>query len=123
MACENKNTHKHKFSQTEIEAARQLIQLSNSSIADSNTTTDFDEDHHSSNSVQWKPQQSKVGDDDASLSPSTSPSDEIEDVLADIEEDESLRRRNKRFRYIQDIYNATDPIVPESPLKPNKVTL
>ncbi|KAJ1434982.1 hypothetical protein SESBI_05347 [Sesbania bispinosa] len=111
MACENKNTQKKRkpflFSQTEIEAARQLIQLSNS-IGDSS----LDEDHHSSNnssSVQGKPQLSK-GDSSAEVSLSLSPTDSVEDVLAEIEEDERLRRKIKRYRYIEDLYNVTKPI-------------
>ncbi|RDX79664.1 hypothetical protein CR513_39880, partial [Mucuna pruriens] len=87
MACENKKRagkRKHAmFSLTEIEAAKQLIQLSNSTIY-------LDEDHHSFNSysVQWKSQQSN---DDTSAA--------IEDVLAEIEEDESLRRKNNRLGF------------------------
>ncbi|XP_045817816.1 TATA-box-binding protein-like [Trifolium pratense] len=37
--------------------------------------------------------------------------DLIEDVLADIEEDERLRRKKKRIRYIEDLYRDTVPIV------------
>ncbi|ESW20462.1 hypothetical protein PHAVU_006G211400 [Phaseolus vulgaris] len=97
MACENKkNAEKRKkpciFTQTEIEMAKLLIQLSNS-IADS-SSTHLREDalsFSSSESVEWKWQKS----------------DAVEDVLADIEEDESLRRRKNRYRYIRDLYNAT----------------
>jgi len=104
MACENKkNDQKRKkpgvFTQTEIEMARQLIQLSNS-IADS-SSTQLQEDgrsFNSSESVEWKWQKSNDEDDI---------SDAVEDVLAEIEEDESLRRRNNRYRYVQDLYNAT----------------
>ncbi|KAL9321448.1 hypothetical protein ACSQ67_013287 [Phaseolus vulgaris] len=104
MACENKkNGEKRKkpgiFTQTEIEMAKLLIQLSNS-IADS-SSTHLQEDvlsFSSSESVEWKWQKSNDEDDI---------SDAVEDVLADIEEDESLRRRKNRYRYIQDLYNAT----------------
>ncbi|CAJ1963587.1 unnamed protein product [Sphenostylis stenocarpa] len=106
MACENKkNGQKRKkpgmFTQTEIEMARQLIQLSNS-IADS-SSSQLQEDGHSFNSesVQWKWQESNNDDESGA----------VEDVLAEIEEDESLRRRNNRYRYIQDLYNATEPLL------------
>ncbi|KAG4948233.1 hypothetical protein JHK82_041415 [Glycine max] len=72
MACENKKKWKRKgssmFTQTEIEAARQLVELSNST-----TCTHLHQ---------------------------------VEDVLAEVEEDERLRRRNNRYRYIQDLYNS-----------------
>ncbi|WVY94910.1 hypothetical protein V8G54_033998 [Vigna mungo] len=103
MACEKeKSGEKRKnlgmFTQTEIEMARQLVQLSNS-ITDS-SSTDLQEDGRSLNSSEsvegkWK----KSNDEDIS--------DAVEDVLAEIEEDESLRRRNNRYRYIQDLYNST----------------
>lgn len=60
------------FTQTEIEAARQLVELSNST-----TCTHLHQ---------------------------------VEDVLAEVEEDERLRRRNNRYRYIQDLYNVTQPL-------------
>ncbi|KAG5000582.1 hypothetical protein HKD37_08G022194 [Glycine soja] len=70
MACEKKKKRKgsYMFSATEIEAARQLVELSNGSIR------------------------------------------EVEDILAEIEEDERFRRRNSRYRYIQDLYNVTQPL-------------
>lgn len=115
MACVKRNSPKQKpatFSLAEIEAARQLIQLSSAG------GSVFDEDPpHSSNnsySVQWKPQ----ADDDVYVSVSVSQSstdDAIEDVLAEIEEDERLRRRNKRYRSIQDLYNVTDPLYSHVP--------
>ncbi|KAK7328234.1 hypothetical protein VNO77_22336 [Canavalia gladiata] len=123
MACENKtNAQKRKpamFSQTEIEVARTLIQLGNR-VMDSSTTF-LDEDRHNCNnsySLQWKPQQSK-GDTCADESPSSS--DAIEDVLAEIEENESFRRRKKRIRYIQDLYNTTEPLVNVPAFKAKKI--
>ncbi|KAK7302464.1 hypothetical protein RJT34_13354 [Clitoria ternatea] len=112
MACEKKSTQNHKpptFSRTEIDAAMQLIQLSNS-IVDSSTTY-LDEDHHSSNnsySVQWKREQSKGDTTSAHTSPSTT--EAVEDILADIEEDECFKRRNKRYRYVHEIYQVTHPV-------------
>lgn len=105
------------FSQTEIEAARNLIQLSNSITTGS--TTAYSDDN--SSSVQWKPQHSNVDDDHDESPPSLSPSssDVIEDVLADIEEDECLKRRNKRYRYIRDLYQVTELVVFHEP--PSKV--
>ncbi|KAL2342156.1 hypothetical protein Fmac_010096 [Flemingia macrophylla] len=93
MACENKKRKHTLFSLTEIEAARLLIQLGNS-IADCSTSTACD--HHSVDgySVQSKPQDTAV-----------------EDVLAEIEEDERLRRRNNRYRYVRDLYKATHSLL------------
>lgn len=108
MEYENKNTQKEKFSsfsQTEIDAAKQLIELSNSIAESESSITQMGKDRHSnsSNSVtlQWKPQQCKSCNDDLY---------KVEDVLAEIEEDERLRRKIKRFRYIEDLYKVTDPI-------------
>jgi len=112
MACEKKNPQKKKygfFSLTEIDAAKLLLELSNS-------TTYLDENCHSNSSnnvtVQWKTQQS----DD--ISPS-SPTDSVEDVLAEIEEDERLRRKKKRFRYVEEVYKVTDPMVIVPPFNKN----
>ncbi|KAG4398628.1 hypothetical protein AAZX31_08G075300 [Glycine max] len=89
------------FSQSEIEAAKQLIQLSSG---------DSEEDHHSSSNscsysvVQGKPpQQSKVdsGGDVSSVAVTTA----VES------EDESFARKNKRYRCIKDLYSATTPVV------------
>lgn len=60
-------------------------------------------------------QRSKDSDD---ISPS-SPTDSVEDVLAEIEEDERLRRKNKRFRYVEEVYRVTDPIVIVPPFNKN----
>jgi hypothetical protein len=115
MACEKMNPKKKKygfFSLTEIDAAKLLIELSNS-------TAYLDENCHSNSSnsvtVQSKTQQSKGSDD---ISPS-SPTDSVEDVLAEIEEDERLRRKNKRFRYVEEVYRGTDPIVILPPFNEN----
>jgi len=77
--------------------ARQLVQLSNSITDSSNGITGS---LNSGESVEWKWR--KRNDNDIS--------DAVEDVLAEIEEDESLRRRNNRYRYIQDLYNSTRSI-------------
>jgi uncharacterized FlaG/YvyC family protein len=111
MACEKKNTQKEKFgsfSETEIDVAKHLIQLSNSTGGSESSTTNSVENRHSnsSNSVTLQ----RKGSDEISPQPS-SPADSVEDVLADIEEDERLRRKNKRFRYIEDLYRVTVPIV------------
>ncbi|CAL5183140.1 unnamed protein product [Lathyrus oleraceus] len=116
MAYENKNTQEDKFgsfSEMEIDIAKQLIQLSNSNGETQSGTTCLDENRHShsysSNSVtlQWKLEECKGGD---VISPS-SPGDSVEDVLAEIEEDEGLRRKKKRIRYVEELYRVTDPIV------------
>lgn len=109
MECENKAPQKDKsatFSQTEIDAAILLLQLSSSS-ADSQDRNSHSHSHSSNSvSVLSKPQPS-------------SPSDAmIEDVLAEIEEDERLRRKVKRFRYVHDLYNVTH-VLPPSPFKDN----
>jgi uncharacterized FlaG/YvyC family protein len=111
MACEKKNTQKEKFgsfSETEIDVAKHLIQLSNSTGGSESSTTNSVENRHSNsnNSVTLQ----RKGSDEISPQPS-SPADSVEDVLADIEEDERLRRKNKRFRYIEDLYRVTVPIV------------
>jgi len=92
------NTKKKKygfFSLTEIDAAKLLIELSNS-------TTYLDENCKGSHDI----------------SPS-SPTDSVEDVLAEIEEDERLRRKNKRFRYVEEVYRVTDPVVIVPPYNKN----
>lgn len=114
MACVTRNSPKQKpttFSQAEIEAARQLIQLSSAG------GTVVDEEHHSSNNSY------SVQADVLSVSVSQSSTDAIEDVLAEIEEDERLRRRIKRYRSIQDLYNVTDPLYSHVPPPPPAVKL
>ena len=112
-ACENKRTQKP-FSKSEIEAAKQLIQLSSSG-------DDYSEeegggggggDHHSSNNscsysvVQGNPQEDQ----------STIKVDTVGDVssvaaTAEEDEDETLpRRNNKRYRFIEDLYSVTVPV-------------
>ncbi|TKY59561.1 hypothetical protein E2542_SST16651 [Spatholobus suberectus] len=87
------------FSQSEIEAAKQLIQLSSG---------DSEEDHHSSNNscsysvVQGKPRHpAKVdsGGDVSSVAATTVES-----------EDENFARTNKRYRCIKDLYSVTAPV-------------
>lgn len=105
MACENKSAQKRKramFSLTEIEVAKQLIQLSNSVTVSSTTHLD-DEDHHSFNSYSVERKSQQSNDDDSG--------DKVEDVLAEIEQDKILRRKNNRYRYIHDLYNVTEPVV------------
>ncbi|CAJ1935948.1 unnamed protein product [Sphenostylis stenocarpa] len=86
------------FSHSEIEAAKQLIQLSSG---------DSEEDHHSSNNscsysvVQGKPHQSRVdsGGDVSSVAETTVDS-----------QDESFASTNKRYRCIKDLYSVTAPV-------------
>ncbi|KAK7246819.1 hypothetical protein RIF29_41689 [Crotalaria pallida] len=83
------------FSQSEVEAANNLVHLCSvgSSIYEDHHSSTNNNNNNNSYSVQWKPQSSNNaislssrGDDDG---------DEIEDILADIEEDERLKRTNK----------------------------
>ncbi|CAI8591490.1 unnamed protein product [Vicia faba] len=110
------------FSEMEIDIAEQLIQLSNSNGETQSGTTYLDENRHShsysSNSVtlQWKLEECKGSDD---ISPSSPGGDSVEDVLAEIEEDEGLRRKKKRIRYIEELYRVTDPIVVVAPFDKN----
>ncbi|KAL4275180.1 hypothetical protein HN51_058071 [Arachis hypogaea] len=119
MECENNETQKGNNSTlTQVEAAWILTYIKNHTITTTTTTEEEEEEeeeedqqHHSissnnscsyGNSVQeWK------AVDEVSVS---SFSMEIEDVLADIEEDESLRRRNKRYRYVDELYSTTQPL-------------
>ncbi|CAK8530242.1 unnamed protein product [Lathyrus sativus] len=127
MALENKNknTEQNKFgsfSEMEIDIAKQLIQLSNSNGETQSGTTCLDDNRHShsysSNSVtlQWKLEECKGSDD---ISPSSPGGDSVEDVLAEIEEDEELRRKKKRIRYVEELYRVTDPIVDVAPFDKN----
>lgn len=110
--CENISTRKPvMFSESEIEAAEQLIQLSSGDY----------EDHHSSNnsgsySVVQRTQlhQNNKVDSGCDVS-SSNAATSIDDVMAEAEEDESFgRRKNKiRYRYIEDLYSVTKP-VPEA---------
>ncbi|GAU43311.1 hypothetical protein TSUD_390100 [Trifolium subterraneum] len=112
MACENKNTQREKFgsfSETEIDVAKHLIQLSSGGSESSTINSDETRHSNSSNSVTFE----KKGSDE--ISQPSSPADSVEDVLAEIEEDERLRRKNKRFRYIEDLYRVTVPIVNTPP--------
>ncbi|MED6157422.1 hypothetical protein PIB30_022994 [Stylosanthes scabra] len=122
MECENNETQKGNNSTlTQVEAAWILTYIKNHS-----TTTEEDEEEedqqensssNNSNSLQeWKPA------DEVSVVSSIS-SSEIEDVLADIEEDESLKRRNKRYRYVDELYTTTQPLSePNLRLKPTTTT-
>ncbi|KAK7363217.1 hypothetical protein VNO77_05350 [Canavalia gladiata] len=96
---QNKSTQKPiPLSQSEIKAAKQLIQLSSG---------DSEEDQHSSsnscsyNMVQGKPHHTKVnsGGDVSSVAATTVES-----------EDESFSSTNKRYRYIKDLYSVTVPM-------------
>lgn len=110
MECENKAPQNDKFatfSQTEIDAAILLLQLSSSSS--SADSQDRNSHSHSSNSVSV----SVLSKSQPSLGDAM-----IEDVLAEIEEDERLRRKIKRFRYVHDLYNVTH-VLPPSPFKDN----
>lgn len=109
-ASDNKSPQKPiSFSESEIEAAEQLIQLSNG---------DSEEDHHSSiNSCSFSMVQGKQHDhnsnkvDSGGDVASSIVATTIEDVVLAEAKDESFgRRKNKRYRYIEEVYSVTEPI-------------
>ncbi|RDY05358.1 hypothetical protein CR513_10815, partial [Mucuna pruriens] len=89
------------FSQSEIEAAKQLIQLS---------SCDSEEDHYSSNNscsysvVQGKSLPHTMADSGGDVS-SVSPS-----ATTIHSQDENFARTIKRYRCIQDLYSVTAPL-------------
>ena len=84
------------FSDSEMDAATQLIQLSSS--------RDSDGSKADSSSVQGKPdEQCKVDCSDVT-------SKAANGIIAEAEEEEEFGRRNKRYRYIEDLYNVTEPV-------------
>jgi len=68
--------------------------------------------------MQSKPQQSKSSDDISS----SSLTDQVEDTLAKVEEDEGLKRKKRWFRSIEELYRVTKPIVIVPPFDKNEVT-
>ncbi|MED6119539.1 hypothetical protein PIB30_012728 [Stylosanthes scabra] len=123
MECENNETQKGNNSTlTQVEAAWILTYIKNHST----TTTTEEEDEedqqeHSSSNNSNSLQEWKQPVDEVSVS-SISSSSEIEDVLADIEEDETLRRSNKRYRYVHELYTTTQPLS-EPAVKANNNTM
>ena len=95
-----RNLNHCKFSKREIDAARQLIQLSSG---------DSEEDGSSNDSY--------------SVEQSSNVNGSGSDVVTSIEEaddEEGLglgRRRNKRYRYVEDLYNVTKPLPVVNPKK------
>ncbi|QCD84032.1 hypothetical protein DEO72_LG2g4382 [Vigna unguiculata] len=87
------------FSHSEIEAAKQLIQLSSG---------DSEEDHQSSNNscsysvVQGKPRQSKVdsGGDVSSVA----------ETAVDSQDESFAATTTKRYRCVKDLYSVTEPV-------------
>jgi len=114
MACKNKNFKTKKrflFTLTEFDVVTSLMELSNSDEETHSSTILSDENHHSNSSnnvtMQSKPQQSKSSDDISS----SSLTDPVEDTLAEVEVDEGLKRKKRRFRSIEELYRVTKPIV------------
>ncbi|MED6113985.1 hypothetical protein PIB30_075894 [Stylosanthes scabra] len=113
-ACEsNKNTGKpaSPFSKSEIEAAKQLIQLS-SSGDEQEEDGDYHHNHSiSNNSCSYSVVQGN----------NNSGGDVVSSAAADDEEkDESCllpRRNNKRYRFLEDLYSVTVPLIVKSKRK------
>ncbi|KAJ7968113.1 hypothetical protein O6P43_012263 [Quillaja saponaria] len=89
------------FSEPEIEAARLLVQLSES---DSDYYNERNNSSNNSNSVQQgKTEQNRVDSSDVSSKIEAS-------NIFEEKDDEILGRRKKRFRYISEIYRITEPV-------------
>ncbi|XLS53427.1 hypothetical protein HN51_014104 [Arachis hypogaea] len=112
-ACESKINRKPAspfFSKSEIEAAKQLIQLSSSGDEEEQQY-----DHHhqsvSNNSCSYSVVQGSNNSGGCDVVSSAAAVDEEEE---EEEEDESRllpTRKNKRYRFLEDLYSVTVPIV------------
>ncbi|KAI9087227.1 hypothetical protein K1719_030862 [Acacia pycnantha] len=119
-----KKKQKPTLSESEMEAARQLIELSNGDSSSGHRSlmagdfNDVVEDNNSSNSfsVQGRPQgeeeqqqqKSKLDDVDVSSNVETMNDGES---LGEIRTSTRRRRKNKRYRFILDLYRVTEPVI------------
>ncbi|MED6209264.1 hypothetical protein PIB30_053080 [Stylosanthes scabra] len=117
-ACESKNTRKpaSPFSKSEIEAAKQLIQLSSSGDEEEDGDYHLSHHHHSisNNSCSYSVVQGN----------NNSGGDVVSSALADDEENESCllpRRNNKRYRFLEDLYSVTVPVIVKSKRKKTSI--
>ncbi|KAK9989141.1 hypothetical protein SO802_029380 [Lithocarpus litseifolius] len=104
LACKDGSTQKkhigYSFSESEMDVARQLIQLS----GDSDDNHNHDDDNNM-NSSEVKVEQSK-GDDAADVCSTNNIRETIEE-----EDDEVFDRRKRRFRSIYHVYKSTKPVI------------
>ena len=105
LACKDGRTQKkhigYSFSESEMDVARQLIQLS----GDSDDSHNHDDDNNMNNS-EVKVEQSE-GDDAADVCSTNN----IRETIEEEEEDEIFYRRKRRFRSIYHVYKSTKPVI------------
>lgn len=108
LACKDGRTQKkhigYSFSESEMDVARQLIQLS----GDSDDNHNHDDDNNT-NSSEVKVEQSK-GDDATDVCSTNN----IRETIEEVEEekvDEIFYRRKRRFRSIYHVYKSTEPVI------------
>lgn len=108
LACKDGRTQKkhigYSFSESEMDVARQLIQLS----GDSDDNHNHDDDNNT-NSSEVKVEQSKG--DDATDVCSTNNIRETIEAVEEEEVDEIFYRRKRRFRSIYHVYKSTEPVI------------
>jgi hypothetical protein len=108
LACEARRTQKQKgfsFSESEMDVARQLIQLSGGSDDHHHN----DDDNNNTSCAEGKVEQSKVGDATDASSTNTTTIGETFDVKE--EEDGICWPRKRRFRSISHLYSSTKPVI------------
>ncbi|KAK9989142.1 hypothetical protein SO802_029381 [Lithocarpus litseifolius] len=109
LACKDGRTQKkhigYSFSESEMDVARQLIQLS----GDSEDNHNHDDDNNV-NSSEVKVEQSK-GDDAADVCSTNNIRETIEEEEEEEEDDEIFDRRKRRFRSIYHVYKSTKPVI------------
>ncbi|KAL4614737.1 hypothetical protein ACB092_07G074800 [Castanea dentata] len=107
LACKDGRTQKkhigYSFSESEMDVAQQLIQLSGDS--DDNHNQD---DDNNTNSSEVKVERSK-GDDAADVCSTNNIRETIEEEEED--GDEIFYRRKRRFRSIYNVYKSTEPVI------------
>ena len=106
---QNQNQNGMEFSESEMDVAEQLIQLSGDSSGD--------QDHTNNNSVEEeKEEEGKAAEQGSKCDTVDISSPNGESVfrndksVAEEEEDQILWQRKRRFRCIYDLYNSTNPI-------------
>ena len=110
LACKDGRTQKkhigYSFSESEMDVARQLIQLS----GDSDDSHNHDDDNNMNNS-EVKVEQSE-GDDAADVCSTNNIRETIEEEEEEEEEDDEIfDRRKRRFRSIYHVYKSTKPVI------------
>ena len=109
---QNQNQNGMEFSESEMDVAEQLIQLSGDSSGD--------QDHTNNNSVEEEKEEEEEGKaaeqgnkcDKVAVSSTNGELVFLNDksVADEEEEDQILWQRKRRFRCIYDLYNSTNPI-------------